>query len=160
MSRHRYSEEEQAYYRRYINSPAWKAKKTARIAKAGNRCEFTTVDYGRPSGSNETRCTRTRYLCVHHMTYDRLGNEQDSDLEVVCWSHHMLEHLLMARCQCGAPRLANDEEGDKWLAIVLTTMGIDLDVGPVVWAHLPTKEILLEQVPRRCPACQHVFTKD
>lgn len=160
MSRHRYTPEEQEYYRRYINSPEWRAKRTARIAKAGEQCEFVLTTYG-SAGVLETRCERKRYLQVHHETYERLGNERDNDLLVVCWLHHQLEHLLQARCrQCGQPRLGNDVEGEKWLKIVLASMNIDLDEGPVVWKGLPTKEQLLDLVPPLCPGCEHIIRKD
>lgn len=159
MSRHRYTDEQQDVYRRYLNSPQWRAKKTDRIRKAGGCCEFTFTEY-LPGQAVEKRCTRTRYLCVHHETYERLGAERDNDLAVLCWAHHMLEHLLWARCQCSQPRLGNDVEAEKWLIITLSTMGINLDEGPVNWTGLPTKEKLLEQVPLRCPGCEHITRKD
>lgn len=154
MGRERYTPQQQEFYRRYLQSPQWRKRKAARIAKSGARCEFVTTSYG-PGGTTETRCSRQRYLCVHHSTYERLGAEYDSDLDVFCWSHHMLEHLLWKRCwRCGTvPCLENDEVADKWLAITLKTMGIDLDVGAVNWRNLPNKEVLLAQVPACCPTC-------
>ena len=62
---------EQAYLD-YINSPAWKRRADVAKAKAGYCCE---------------RCGRSKYsrpLTVHHLNYDRLGHEKDSDLQVLC----------------------------------------------------------------------------
>ena len=159
MSRHRYSEQEQAFYRAYLNSPAWRAKKTLRIARAGGRCEWeTTVDV---ASDARVRCPRTRYLCVHHNTYERLGAERDSDLDVYCWFHHMLEHLLWKKCgMCAQPCLQNEIVGTVWLDVVLKSMGIYLDSGPVVWKNLPIKEVLLAQVESHCPDCAHYLKKD
>ena len=154
MGRERYNASEQQFYRGYLNSPAWKAKKAARIKKAGNCCEFTITRFG-AGGAIEDRCKRQRYLCVHHNTYERLGYEQDNDLDVFCWAHHMVEHLLWKRCfRCGTtPVLENDEVAERWLTITLKTMEIDLDSGPINWRRLPNKEILLAQLPVTCPVC-------
>lgn len=160
MGRGRYSEEQQAFYTRYLNSQAWREKKAARIAKAGGRCEFEAMKLG-PRGFDHYRCTRTRYLCVHHSTYERLGAEMDKDLDVFCWYHHVLEHLLWKRCPvCTVPCLEHDEAGEKWLSAVLATTGIDLDKGPVNWKILPNKEFFLLQVPSACPKHFQPFDKE
>ena len=152
MPRERYSPEEQEFYRAYINSTAWRQRRAARIAQAGHRCEWVTLVSVVPE--NRVRCERTRYLCVHHNTYERLGAERDSDLDVFCWFHHMLEHLLWKKCAtCGAPALEDEIVAAKWLRIVLGSMGIDLDTGPVNWSCLPAKEILLDQVDPDCVFC-------
>lgn len=162
MGRERYSPQEQAFYRNYLNSAAWKAKKSARIAKSGHRCEFitTTFDTG---GEKETRCSRTRYLCVHHNTYERLGQEADQDLDVFCWAHHMIEHLLqMKKCHlCAEPCLGYDSLAELWLYATLAQMGIDLDSGRVDWMGLPTKEQLANQICNHCTRCRGiVFQKE
>lgn len=152
MSANRYSEQERAFYRAYINSPQWRARKNARIEKAGRRCEWETLLSVVPEV--KTRCTRARYLCVHHNTYERLGAEIDSDLDVYCWFHHYLEHLLWKKCvMCTQPCLENEVLGARWFETVLISMGIDLDNGPVNWNVLPNKEVFLEQVPVHCPTC-------
>lgn len=159
MPRERYSSQEQAFYRAYINSPIWRAKKNARIARAGHQCEWNTLVSVVPEV--RVRCARTRYLCVHHKTYERLGAEWDSDLDVYCWFHHMLEHLLWKRCaMCTQPVLENEVVGGQWLEIILASAGIDLDASPVNWKNLPVKEILLDQVPAYCPDCAHYMSKD
>lgn len=161
MGRERYTPQEQAYYRNYLNSPAWRARKAARLARSGYRCEFVTT-HMKPGGALETRCERKSYLCVHHNTYERLGGERDSDLDVYCWFHHMLEHLLWKACRiCGEPCLGYDSLGELWLSATLAQQGIDLDSGKVNWKGLPTKEQLAAQIYHTCMRCRGiVFSKD
>lgn len=151
MPRERYSPEQQAFYRAYINSEAWRERKAARISKAGGRCEWETDDFTGPP----RRCVRTRWLCVHHNTYERLGVEQDGDLDVLCYFHHMLIHCLWQRCACGQPCLENEERAERWLEIVFRARGLDLDSekGGMTWSKLPNKELLLDEIPPQCPQC-------
>lgn len=156
MPRQGYSPQEQEFYRRYINSPAWRVRKESRIRKSGNQCEFVTARY-EPGRAVEVRCPRTRYLCVHHNTYERLGNERDTDLDVFCWPHHMIEHLLWKRCRvCGQPCLGYDSRAELWLMATLAQMGIDLDAGRVSWIGLPTKEVLAAQIHHTCMNCRGI----
>lgn len=153
MGRERYSPAQQAAYKAYLNSPAWRTRKTARIRKAGNQCEFVITCYT-GSAAIQRRCPRHRYLTVHHNTYQRLGAEQDTDLDVLCWAHHMLEHLLQKRCRrCGNPCLVHDAAGEAWMNATLAQLRIDLDSGPVKWMGLPTKEQLADTIPDVCPHC-------
>lgn len=160
MGAERYTPAERQFYRQYINSPGWRARKKARIAKAGGRCEFVIKTYT-PGGVVETRCPRTHYLCVHHNTYARLGAEYDSDLDVLCWFHHQLEHLLWKRCYlCGQPALQNDEVASAWLQATLSAMQIDIDRFAIRWNDLPVKEVLLQQIPWACAICKPNQTKE
>jgi hypothetical protein len=162
MGRERYTPQQQEFYKRYLNSPRWRMKKDARIARAGGQCEFQTTYMVAGLGEQQVRCYRTRYLCVHHNTYERLGDERDSDLDVFCWLHHMLEHLLWKTCNvCGQPCLGYDALGEQWLEATLAQMGIDLDAGRVDWRGLPTKEQLAAQIHPRCMRCRGIqLTKD
>lgn len=162
MGRQRYTSEEQQFYKNYLNSGKWKATKARRIARAGGTCEFVTTHMVAGVGEQQVRCTRTRYLCVHHNTYERLGNELDKDLDVYCWFHHMLEHLLWKKCQiCGQPCLGYDSIGEVWLNATLAQYGIDLDLGRVNWQGLPTKEELAAQIHPTCMRCRGIqLTKD
>lgn len=161
MGRNRYSPREQQFYRNYLNSPAWRIRKAARVLAAGRRCEFVTTHHA-PGGAVEVRCPRTRYLCVHHNTYERLGAERATDLDVFCWAHHMIEHLLWKACVfCGQPCLGYDSLAELWLAATLSQAGIDLDGGPVNWRRLPTKEQLAAQISSKCMPCRGVdFTPE
>lgn len=156
MGRERYTPQEQAFYKNYLNSQAWKNKKSARLAQAGHQCEFVTTHH-KPGKTEEIRCTRTRYLCVHHNTYERLGQEAASDLDVLCWFHHMIEHLLWKTCRiCGQPCLGYDSLAELWLAATLAQMGIDLDSGRIDWIKLPSKEQLAAQILPTCTRCRGI----
>ena len=61
------------FYLSYIASPAWRTRRQRAIERAGNRCQV---------------CGEARRLQVHHVTYERLGNEKDGDLTVLCWYCH------------------------------------------------------------------------
>lgn len=61
-------------YRAYLRSPEWRQARQRILSRAGLRCERCN-SYG--DG-----------LDVHHLRYDNLGHEPDSDLEVLCWKCH------------------------------------------------------------------------
>lgn len=61
-------------YDSYINSDVWREKARRIRERDGYRCQIC--------GANDTP------LEVHHLTYDRLGEEQDDDLITVCHSCH------------------------------------------------------------------------
>ena len=64
-------------YREYMQSKAWKSKRLAAIKYHGSKCAV---------------CGSQRSLQVHHLTYERLGHERMTDLEVLCKGCHGLEH--------------------------------------------------------------------
>lgn len=66
------------FYLAYLNSPAWKTRRNRALHLAKWRCR---------------RCPSKRDLQVHHTTYERLGAEWDSDLEVLCANCHEGHHL-------------------------------------------------------------------
>jgi hypothetical protein len=65
-------------YSRYLRSPWWRERRQKALAHAGNRCE---------------KCQTTYRLEVHHRNYARLGEELDTDLEVLCHDCHADHHL-------------------------------------------------------------------
>lgn len=63
-----------AAYNTYMISPAWKAFRLRIIAQRGRKCE---------------RCgSPARVLQLHHLTYVRLGQELDSDVQLLCIDCH------------------------------------------------------------------------
>lgn len=66
-------------YTDYLKSPRWFAKREEIFNTRGRICEA---------------CKSTKYLQVHHKTYDRLGNEDKSDLKVLCGRCHKGVHKL------------------------------------------------------------------
>lgn len=63
-------------YISYINSGKWR-NKSKRIRKKRGACEH---------------CGSIYRLQVHHLTYERLGNELPSDLLVLCRDCHLVIH--------------------------------------------------------------------
>ena len=65
-------------YLEYLKTGHWKAVRNRALQRARYRCQ---------------RCGNGRDVQVHHLTYERLGAEVTSDLEVVCRRCHRDEHL-------------------------------------------------------------------
>jgi len=65
-------------YALYLQTPHWREKRNTALRLAKFRC---------------TRCGGKRGLEVHHKTYERLGFEYQSDLEVVCGQCHADHHI-------------------------------------------------------------------
>ena len=66
-----------ASYREYLLAEAWMDKKLGAVQWADERCQV---------------CNSPHDLAVHHRTYDRIGNEDPSDLTVLCSTRHGLFH--------------------------------------------------------------------
>jgi hypothetical protein len=64
-------------YLAYLNSSSWRMTRNRALRLAGYTCH---------------RCHGKRDLQVHHKTYERLGAERDSDLEVLCQTCHNHHH--------------------------------------------------------------------
>lgn len=64
-------------YRRYLQSAHWGERRAAALKYANHQCQ---------------RCGSSRYLQVHHKTYERLGDERLSDLMVLCDACHVDVH--------------------------------------------------------------------
>lgn len=153
MGKHDYTPEQQAFYKRHINSPVWKAIRSRRIAKAGGVCEYQYVDL---LNNPIRRCTATKYLTVHHRHYRNLGNERDDDLEVLCYVHHMVEHVMRERCEwCTEYVFGCIEECEEFIRAELIGLGIDLEQGRVRWDDLPHPEAFGLVAPDLCVSCRN-----
>lgn len=60
-------------YKKYLKSYEWQIKRERALKYAGYRCQI---------------CNSEVRLEVHHRTYDNLGDEQPSDLTVLCHDCH------------------------------------------------------------------------
>lgn len=65
-------------YKQYLRTPHWRGVKKRIHKLRGGKCE---------------KCSSTTRLEVNHLTYARLGNERDSDLELLCHSCHHNYHF-------------------------------------------------------------------
>jgi 5-methylcytosine-specific restriction endonuclease McrA len=64
-------------YEQYLGTRHWRQRRERSLVLADHRCE---------------RCGARSTLQVHHRTYERLGEELDEDLEVLCDRCHAAEH--------------------------------------------------------------------
>lgn len=64
-------------YLEYLKSEAWKVRRKWKLDQAGNRCQV---------------CNAGGELHVHHRTYERVGEERDNDLTVLCEMCHTIFH--------------------------------------------------------------------
>ncbi len=76
-----------AAYERYLRSDDWKVKRERALDRAERRCQI---------------CYSPEGLEVHHRTYERLGQERDMDLTVLCGSCHGSFHELLRMRQRAA----------------------------------------------------------
>lgn len=67
-------------YHSYINSRRWAKRRRAYYSRNPNIC---------------TVCGTREEVKLHHSSYERLGNELDSDLVPLCRSHHKAFHVAM-----------------------------------------------------------------
>lgn len=65
-------------YGRYLQTAEWRQRRDAKLRSVRWQCE---------------RCPARRNLQVHHKTYERLGREWLTDLEVLCRDCHEGEHV-------------------------------------------------------------------
>lgn len=64
-------------YKKYITSKEWKEKKEKLFDLRGKECE---------------QCGYKHKIHVHHLTYERLGDEKMKDLQILCFQCHMSKH--------------------------------------------------------------------
>lgn len=64
-------------YPKYIKSPEWLARRIEFYSKFGRNC---------------AACGTRNNTQIHHMSYKHLGKELDSELMVLCMSHHQDYH--------------------------------------------------------------------
>lgn len=73
-------------YERYLLTAHWRAVRNLALQRAGYQCQ---------------RCRVTRELQVHHQTYERLGEELDTDVEVLCRGCHLGHHVVEVEISLG-----------------------------------------------------------
>jgi len=67
-------------YDDYLNSPDWKRRRGIILRRAGYKCELCGAS-GVP-------------LDIHHLTYERRGNEKYTDLIAICRKCHEAKHNI------------------------------------------------------------------
>lgn len=66
-------------YEEYLQSTEWAAKRDEALEFWGDACRL---------------CGTTKRVTIHHLSYDRLGQEPMRDLMPLCWTHHAAAHRL------------------------------------------------------------------
>lgn len=64
-------------YQAYLQSEAWRIRRKWKLERAGFRCQV---------------CNSDGELHVHHRTYERIGDEREDDLTVLCADCHAIFH--------------------------------------------------------------------
>lgn len=99
-------------YHRYIYSRAWRIRRQQEIRRADHCCEFC----GYQVGSMEDM--RDCHLQVHHLSYERLGDEAQEDLIVLCnYCHddvHDYESIKKGVAKLAARRTFFKPEPEEW----------------------------------------------
>lgn len=74
------------WYAEYLESPHWQKVRQQKLVSVNHRCERC--------GAYARRTPRGVLggLDVHHLTYERRGQEHLDDLEVLCFHCHAVEH--------------------------------------------------------------------
>ncbi len=94
-------------YIRYLKTPHWTRRRAHAILRAGRRCEYLI------SGQ---RCHCSSPLQVHHKNYQHLWEELNTDLQVLCRTHHIVVELLKKICaRCSEPVL-NAQQAEELVA--------------------------------------------
>ncbi|MBA1335853.1 MAG: hypothetical protein HPY66_1671 [Firmicutes bacterium] len=73
---------ERMSYHDYLQTDHWKEFRQAALDHYGRKCSY---------------CGRKTSLNVHHLTYERLGCEELSDVTILCKECHMKEHGMYGR---------------------------------------------------------------
>lgn len=64
-------------YKQYLQTPHWRAFRANVLARARGYC---------------AQCRESRQLEVHHLHYETLGDERESDVSALCHECHEAEH--------------------------------------------------------------------
>lgn len=103
-------------YLAYLQSEAWQIRRKWKLEQADHRCQV---------------CNSDEQLHVHHRTYDRIGNERENDLTVLCRDCHALYHN---RIDHSPPALPAEAAEEAWIYAL----------GGGVHMHPEDREILRE----------------
>ena len=87
-------------YESYIRSCAWQDKRKQRLAIDDFKCQM---------------CGNKENLEVHHVTYDRLGNESMDDLITLCERCHTKVHSAQSLAWCFNHHRYPNKGIEKWV---------------------------------------------
>jgi hypothetical protein len=73
----RLTDAHRAAYQAYLRTPQWAERRARALKKAKNKCSM---------------CSSKKNLECHHRTYERIGQERDEDLLIICSVCHGAHH--------------------------------------------------------------------
>src|ERR1035438_528885 len=85
----------QVWYEAYLGSKAWYDRRHRLIRERGRRCEECHREHREPDvlTSRAAGLPARSSLILHHLTYERVGNESDEDLRLLCRSEEHTSEL-------------------------------------------------------------------
>lgn len=89
-------QQRQLKYQKYLKSDWWKKRRITALKKALNCCEV---------------CKGRVHIQVHHKTYNRLGQEEDNDLIVLCERCHESRHSGLGQKRINSGHRPNRPKG-------------------------------------------------
>jgi HNH endonuclease len=104
-------------YARYLETDHWARRREEALEAAGYCCERCGF-YGQRDAQG-----RRHGLDVHHLSYERLGDEEQADLETLCRTCHREEH--------GIPGLTREQERARITNRINRRMGLDFEFDDV-----------------------------
>jgi len=133
------SSDQKRRHREYIDSDEWKARAKYYKQQAGFRCRVCNSD-------SDT-------LDAHHRTYERLGNELDSDITVLCRPCHELfesrlkgQDLSLSSERDGWLKAVHDERSMLFKTVLTQAVGMSLTDDAVVMFFGPGHHELADHV--------------
>lgn len=78
-------------YEQYLRSPGWRVRRAAALKRCGGRCEDCAREREWAGGSGSGHLVWPA-VEIHHLTYERVGNELPDDLVALCERHHRARH--------------------------------------------------------------------
>ena len=87
-----------AKYKAYLLSDEWKQLKIDLVQQRGFKCEVCHK--------------KTKLLQLHHLTYERIYNENESDLQLLCGICHQKAHGLI-KDKTKKPKAAKSKKAKK-----------------------------------------------
>ena len=122
-------------YPQYLASREWALKREAVRKRSGNKCE---------------RCKKAPQDAVHHLTYERVGNEHLEDLQAICDPCH--EFLSGKSDYDPAYRHPAEIAAEEWDTYASTTLEANFN------ATLKTNSRYSECFHGHCPHCSWVLS--
>lgn len=78
-------------YKKYLRSEKWQKIRKSVFSARGKKCEI---------------CSKSKWLHIHHLTYERIFNELPEDLQILCRTCHEKAHGITNKVKPKKPKLS------------------------------------------------------